>query len=880
MNIIKKLTLIHLKQNSKRTLVTMIGIIISVAMITAVGAGYTSFMHFAEEYVIQSTGRWQVSYTGSVAEEVDFGKNVELHMRTHSLGYADFSKSINDYKPYMHVLAMNKDAFENLSLQLEEGRMPENDSEIVISRHLLENGGATYKLGDTISLKMGNRYVKEDDGTLSEALTQNNPFQSGEDNTEKETFIPNGETKKYKIVGIVTRPYFEPYSSPGYTVFTCLDDSMITKDSIVTDYFYFKHVSNKMIQVFESEQCYELNYHLLSYSGITRSNNMRIVFGSVGSFLMMVIMLGTISLIYNAFAISITDRSKQFGMLSSVGATGKQRKQAVLFEAGILSIICIPVGILSGLAGLGITFHFIGLAFQRGIDTTVPLTLEFTGAMAVIVVIVSLCTIFLSAWIPAKRASKMSTMDSIMARKDISYSANTVKTAKITRKLFGFEGELALKNQKRNKRQYRALTFSLMITFVLFTTLTTFMSVLAEDYEAVMDIGNYDMEIWMYNQGTLTDEKVKQIYTQIEQVDGVIQSSKMYNTWLDLYMDKENALRFASKETMDFLTIEEVQETYEMDMDSEEFRFGVDVYGLGEEEFQQYASSIGVSKKKIEELKDEPVILINSLLVPTSGVYGSYELLDVKAGDSITLTSEGWNWKPNLLAVTDQYPMGIENYQCFRIILVTTEAQVKSLAKQYVESSKEISDISYVLENKIYLKTSGRNALDIQDDIETIMKNAGVPEEDIFIDNYKEHQARQQSLVTVFIVFADGFIVLIALICIANLCNTISTSFELRRREFAILKSVGMEPKKFKKMVYFESLFYGLKALLYGIPISLLLLYWFYGSMAVAFYHTFQIPLLVYGVAILGMVIIISIGMFYASRKVTKENIMDGLRMQ
>lgn len=880
MKIMYRLTMIHLRQNKKRTLITMFGIIISVAMITAVGAGYTSTFHFMQEYTIQDTGRWHLEYTGKFKDTLEYDENKKLDMLTKDIGYAAFSESANEYKPYIYVSAYDEKAFENLPLNLEEGRFAANDSEIVLSRHMMENGGASYEVGDKITLDMGNRYVYDENGNNVATLIQENPFQNGDDGSDQETFVESGETKTYTIVGIVSRPNLEGYSAPGYSAFTYLDATRLQENDVVHEYIYYNHVDGELIDVYEGKEEYTANYSLLRYYGITRSDSIRGIFMVLGTFLMAIIIVGTVSLIYNAFSISSTDRSKQFGMLASVGATRKQKRNSVLFEAAVMSVICIPLGILSGLFGIGITFKALSRLFMWAVNATIPLTLSITGKMVLAIVLIALFTIFISAWIPAKRASRMSAIDAVMSRNDYSFTAKSLKTSKLTRTLFGLPGELALKNLKRNKRQYRSLTFSLMITFVLFTTLTTYMNLISNDYDVAMNTSNYDVEIYPRNSDTLSDEQVRSLYDAIREIDGIDKASYVTKCYTDLSMDRETVLAKATKDFMKLLQQEEVKEAYGIDMDDADFSLYGEIYGLDEENFDNYISQLGLKKDDLEQLKEEPVILVNEKQAAINGYYASFEMFDMKAGDTLHLKSGEFEWSPNITAVTDSYPMGTEESGNYYFTLVTTEKNAMALAADYAKKLGEEFTAKDTKDDIFYFTIKNANALEVQEEIEALFRDAGVEDNSYSLYNQKESNARTQSLITIFQVLADGFVVLISLICIANMCNTISTSFELRRREFAMLKSIGMDQKKFAKMIRYESLFYGMKALLYGIPISLAIIALLYEQMSVVFYHTFQIPVLVYLIAISGMVIIIAIGMFYSSRKIAKENIMDGLRMQ
>lgn len=878
MKIMYRLTLIHLKQNKKRTFVTMLGIIISVAMITAVGAGYTSAKHFMQEYEIEKTGRWHISYSGKVSEEPEYSKHVKTQMLAEKMGYADFKESENVDKPYIYLYAYEKKTFEEMSLELSEGRFAKNDSEIVLSQHLMDDGGADYKLGDKITLNMGERTGINENGEKGE-LPQRLAYQNGkESSSEKETFKLTGESKTYTVVGIIERPDMEEYWAPGYSAFTYLDRTQLTADSDIVDYVYFTPVKASDIDPFRHNPSFKLNHRLLDYCGIAGRDSISYVFLTMGMFLMAIIMAGSISLIYNAFAISSSDRGKEFGMLASVGATTKQKRNAVLFEAAVMSIVSIPVGLLSGLLGIGITFRALGKYFRWAMGVETAMTLAITKEMICVIILASIFTIFISAWIPAMRAARMTVIDAVMKRKEYKYSARSLRTSKLVTKIFGFEGSIALKNLKRNKRQYRSMTFSLMITFVLFTTLTTYTTLITKSYTNAMNMSDYDMELSVWdNIGEAND---KEIFDALKQVDGIKGSNWIYRAGTDTTISKEELLKLASDDFKTILFDKEISERYGMDMDSDDFSLSGNVIALDEDQLADYAEKIGMSREQAEKMGINDLILVNQKQTLKKGYYANYSMFDVKEGSRLNLSYEKMKWSPEITKVTDVYPMGTKDTDNPYITYVMSKEGLKQLISKYAEFTNEDITFDTFVNRSYFFQLGDRNPLEIEDDAEQVLKELNIGEDSYYLYNGKESNARNMAMNTIFQVLMDGFVVLISLICVANLCNTISTAFELRRREFAMLKSVGMEQKKFMRMIHYESMFYGLKALLYGIPVSLFIIWLMYRNMSSSFYYTFKAPLMIYGIAILGIAAVISFGMFYATSKIAKENIVDGLRMQ
>src|SRR5699024_7231962 len=238
-----------------------------------------------------------------------------------------------------------------------------------------------------------------------------------------------------------------------------------------------------------------VNNNLIRFYGVINDRSISTSLYSVAAIIMSVIIIGSVSLIYNAFAISVSERSRHLGMLSSVGATKKQKRNSVFFEGMIIGLLSIPFGILSGVGGIWLTFVFINPLIQDIMETTVKLTVAVTPMSIVVAVLVSLLTIFISTYIPARRASKVSAIDAIRQTQDIKMTSKAVKTSSFVRKIFGIEAEIGLKNLKRNKRRYSAIVLSLVVSIVLFLTVSFFTDQIKQSNEYIQSDLNYDIEM-------------------------------------------------------------------------------------------------------------------------------------------------------------------------------------------------------------------------------------------------------------------------------------------------------------------------------------------------------------------------------------------------
>ena len=475
MNVLNRLTLRGLRLNRTRTLVTIVGVILSAAMFTAVTTFATSLQQALVRGSIDSNGNWQgaldnIPYTS--AQKAAQDQEIASSFLIRHEGYALLEGCRNEDKPYLAIEALGDAALTSLPVHLTEGRLPETEKEIVVSQHISENGGVSFAVGDTLMLQVGRRMTED-----GYSLWQNTSYF-----TETPEQLTDSQPRTYTVVGIIERPAFEPYSAPGYTVITRLTDSFLADDDTVSLYLIMRHphrIYDFLPQLAKDSGCSDsvvsYNRNVLRMQGIGSSNYMDTLYSMV-AILVLLIAVGSISLIYNAFAISVSERSRQFGMLSGVGATSRQIRHAVFFEAFTVGAIGIPLGVGAGIGGIGVTLYCLRDTLSQTGLLQDGQSLELMISLPAVLAAAALClfTILLSAWIPARRASRLSAIDAIRQSADIQIRPRQVKTSSLSRRLFGFEGMLALKNFRRNRRRYRTTVFSLTISIVLFLTASSY----------------------------------------------------------------------------------------------------------------------------------------------------------------------------------------------------------------------------------------------------------------------------------------------------------------------------------------------------------------------------------------------------------------------
>lgn len=896
MNVFNKVTLQSLKKNKTRTIVTIIGIILSAAMICAVTTFASSFMNYAKENTIYTDGNWH-----GYQRDTDFqtykdiwntGK-VEEAVFLQQLGYAYAEGCENEFKPYIYVLGAGKDVEEVLPIHIVSGKYPTASTEIMLPEHLYINGGVKYNLGDTITLELGQRML---DGY---PMTQNNPCYIYEQGNE----VFNGEvlevkeTRTYTVVGFYERLSWriEDFESPGYTALT-LSDKESTSSYRYDVYFRMENPKDTFDFMKEMKLTGEYNRDLLMYSGTFAVNSFTTMLYSLAAIVIGLIMFGSVALIYNAFSISVSERTKQFGLLSSIGATKKQLKRMVFFEALSVSVIGIPIGVIAGVGGIGVTLMLLGDKF-KSMGFAVDMKLSVSPAAIIIAVIVALITVLISAWIPSKRATKVSAVEAIRQNMDVK-NTKPVKTSKLTYKLFGLSGMLANKHYKRNKKKYRTTVLSLFMSIVLFVSASAFTDYLMETVG--VGFGSVDYDLTMHASGNefdkITPEELLNRMKAAKSVNGGAYSQERY-------VNAEISIKYLTDEGIEFLDKNQGQSEDKSSRDAHShitfvddatFRALLKENGLNEKKYMDPENPLAIAvdgatmfnlyTQKYETtnfFKDDEFSLVIQKEKDIPGYYCSGEITDetgktvvrytkdpesnVEGEEYILYTlEEGYLYTTlNIGDVIYEKPFFARDSSGMRFIYPI------SLAEQVFEDFDAINNSYY------YMLTSDNHA-ESYTAVQSILNDNGFNAKNL--QNIAEMEESERNIVTIIRVFSYGFIVLISLIAAANVFNTISTNISLRRREFAMLKSVGMTQKGFNKMMNFECLLYGSRALLFGIPVSCGVTYLIYLSIMEGVETRFHLPWVAIGIATLSVFLVVFATMMYSMSKIKKDNPIDALK--
>ena len=848
-NIFYKIALQGLKKNRTETLVTVIGVVLSTALFTGVASFGTSLLHFMMEAEIVKGGNWHVAFSDVPAiqkEEWLAEEAVEEAVSYENIGYAvlEGAGKQSAEKPYLFFAGFSEETFDGLPVSLTAGRYPEDSTEILVPADSIAlKAGVKISVGDTLELAVGRR--TQDGGKQN--LSQCDPYTEGERLTDT-------VERTYRVVGTFEKAEFEIHESPGYTLITKADEAA-PRESLS---LYIALKNPKKLYDYaaaKSGVCsYGINESLLRFMGISENKVFNAFLFTVGGILAAIIMTGSVFLIYNAFNISLNERVHQYGILMSVGATAKQLRGAVLFEGLCIGCIGIPLGILVGLGCITLLLPAVSGNFSSILQFVGKMTLYVSPLALLACVAMSLITILISAYLPAKKAASIPIMDCIRQTGEIKTEAKAVKISRTAWKLYGLEGSLALKNFKRNKKRYRSVVLSLTLSVVLTVVGSSFgmtIEKIIEEYTGEMADGDIS-----FTSEDMGEETFRKFYDRAKEVEGVTESTWQADCFYEGTIDELPA---------DFLAAyrEEMADSGTGDSVS------MILYTQFIEDaiYEEFVESLGLPLAEYTGEEGKVfACLMNGKTHETFFAGETKRFLltfpGAKEGMALDATFE------------DSYPLDgayilddPTTYLCVVVAPLTAKPRFEGL--QTVDGTEHLGAFFWT-----------KTPVDTMSKLRALLAEEKI-EADYMLINLARAFDLYRSASSVVSIFTVVFTLMLTLISVANVFNTISTNIRLRRRELAMLRSVGLSDRGFKRMMNYECVFYGVRTLAFGLPAALLLA-WGIDRVVVSVeeleYMTFKVPWGALGISVFGVFGIVFVTMLYASGKIRKENIIDALR--
>ncbi|WP_312059482.1 ABC transporter permease [Anaerotignum sp.] len=842
MNIFHKITLESLKKSRTRTLVTIVGVMLSAAMITSVATFAVSLQNYMINGAAVKYGNWHVAIPNgesSFLSEQREDSRVESVVGLQNIGYAPLEDGLNPDKPYLFVTGWNKEALKELPIKLISGRLPENSGEVLIPAHIAANGGVNIMVGDTINLAIGER-IKGD-----RKLSQHDAYCAGE-----EALVSKTE-KTYKVVGICRRPAIEEYSAPGYTMIT-------TEDTVPSEsYTVFITLKNpyqvhSYVDSISDYYSHVLNDDVLRFMGLSGEKMITILLYSIVAILVALVMLGSVFLIYNSFNISLNERMHQFGILMSVGATEKQLRNSVLFEGLCVGAVGIPLGILVGIPSIRLVLALVEKNFANAMYDTVPLALVLSIPVLIGAAVISLITILISAYIPAKKAARTPVMECIRQTNEVKVDEKAIKISRFARRFYGLEEILALKNFKRNKRRYRSIILSLTLSVVLFVTANSFGTYLKQIGEGSAMVSE-DYDICFYTRD-MAQSDMLQLYDEMKTAEGVTGSAYQALSTYSCVLNVSDLPQNFLNEFGELIGYDGKNETVEIKLDVQFVENGV---------YENLLKGLGLSQTEFTG-QDQNMIMTGILPLHWYTQQQPMEfMLPSKNGEQVKKLSATF-----VKDYPDLLPSDPGDWSGYTLMII---------APYEVKPQFDALD-NTVKPAKLGMTFQSENPGRSTAEMKTIIEGANITS---YYNLYNLYEILEQNRNLSFVVnlFSVVFIAMITLIGIANVFNTISTNVKLRRRELAMLRSVGMSDKDFNQMMCFECVLYGGRTMLWGLPLSGVLSYLIYKGMELGGGNiTFVFPWKSMTISVFGVLLIVFVTMVYAINKIRKENIIDALR--
>ena len=860
MNIVNKLTLRHLKQKKSRSVVTTLGICVSVAMITAVFVAAFSLMNLLGDLSIIQDGNWHANTLLS-AQQFEKFRNDERIDKIGIEVLTDDNYFVLDDKgvPTQKSLYINREDKELMNMVVQssyEGRLPENDSEVIINRNLLERNFLGVGLGGKITLAVPDSF-----------------------SDEKEVFsFDKKKTVSYTVVGIMNN------NQPRYfiTLASTADIARAFNKNQAHVYFTLKKLDYNSIRTINA---IDDEYKITSENGNIQKNTdlltSKFALSSDSFFLttllplcaicLVLIIIASVMLIYNAFGMSLSERVRYLGMLASVGATKKQKRASVYFEGLLLGAIGIPVGIVAGFVGIAITLYFVGdkiissgVLSESAKDAGLKFTATVNPLVIVLIILFSALTIFISLYIPAKKASKITPIDAIRQKNDFKLKAKKIRSSKLIRKVFGYEGALANKSLKRNRRKTNMITASIALSVVLFLCVNYFCQMLVQSNDYEKDVP-YDITVGV----SVKDRpKLEKMLTEIEEIDNFYNFSSMYLAYT------------AEDKNTPFVDAENYTSQYKNLVKNN--KISVYLTAVDDDAFNRLCKDNKLNSDDYYNQKNLKCVLMNDLRRTNgnSGIFNS-SIIGKTCTNDFYECVKGVSFTYEIGGIakfdSDVYICSLNGKGVFSLYCPISEylKVYDRLNKECMEKgSKEDIEHYELFQTGYGIKARNHSAVDEQ--LVSMLDEAGMS---YGYSYYAQSYQMINALTFALQVFVYGFITLITMIAIANIINTVSTGIMMRRKEFAMLKSIGTTPKGFNKMICLESFFYGAKALVFSMPISLLVCYFMNISIGLASIPFSPNPWTYLGCAAV-VFAIVGVSMYYSVRKLKDDSIVETLKTE
>lgn len=896
MNVLHKVTMQALRQNKTRTILTVIGVLLSVALFTAVTTFCSSLMDYLWRSYAMESGIAQINLPNmseDACERIREDERVEMTGTLKSIGYSWIEGTDGPY-PYLFLCSMDDNAFEACQFYLTEGRLPRDASEAIVPIELLEQEGTEYGVGTELKLELG---IRERGDGVPLWQYYHSSYNRETECVDGEIFTRIGEMRTVTVTGVYQSGLFT--RDMGFNVITrdmepvveqyaC--DLFINLKDFTDNYdaFFIEHKGED----WESWGGTWINYDILGLYGESMWNNVRLAIQVIAGLAIFLVSVGAVILIYSAFSISIGERTKQFGLLSSVGASRRQIRRMVLLEAAMIAVIGIPAGIVFGMAVVGAVIAMFGDVFSKMEAMTYEVEFRFCveGWAIAAASAFAAVTILISVWIPAKRAGRVTAIEAIRQNQDISDRGKPVKVSFLTRKLFGMEGVLAKKYYKRDKRKYRVTVMSMSISVMLVISVSGLNRFIKDNLDgeqtANCDV-SCSVDYELLNQGFLEEIRRLETVTDAAATVEVARYLHKDETKVTPYYTERPERNYLYRVYLDDATYERIAADYHLgaftkDADGTMPGIAVNLVKgtayIADENGKQ--NRVSYTEKWIYDDVTEIALVPEVTNEAEFGEAFAYppndEWIQDENGEWVVrryftanyMDMIGYkDYTPETImigAMLEDFPFGIDNASVLQIVYPMSSYEVK-------EELAGRAQIDFLTPNSEAM---------IAEVCELLKEKYGIVyNESAFLDYQgKEKQADKNILVVK--VCSWGFLVLISLVAAVNVFNTISTNILMRKRDLAMLVSIGMSEKQKRKMLHFECLTCVVKAWVIGAAMAVLILFGMEQVFTAYMLFAEMIPWKEALVSAVGVAAIVGVTIRYSLKRMEKEELMEVLRRE
>ena len=545
---------------------TVICIAVCCTLLTTISATFSSLKQAYQAYVEQSEGAWQVrldnlSTAGLRALTQDPNVQSMTVVRSYGSAYTSRSAEKDYFGPYLAVESITAAKGDGTTIhpQVTKGRYPRNASEILLpnslqSAELDALSMSPIQTGSTVTLDLGKRvstYTSNYGTTLpDDSYTM---IARGVQVAEK---ISNPKSRSFTVVGFYQGSTWS--SGAGNIAFTSDErsiDAVSTsvrvrlkhvKDSESLAAWYKSYAtirfdtSDNPVTVGKSKPLYaaddtgvsyQLHRKLLAAEGIVTPSKQWKELRCGVALIGLVIVAISATAIHGCLSMGTSTRNRQLGLLRTVGATKRQARSIVLFEATVALIPGLLLGAVFGLIVTTFLVHGIGQSMLSMMGANgVPLQVSTSAINVLPIAIAIAALVFGAAAISAFHTAKIEPLSALTGQYETDARHKLIKKRSVHRTLTISRGSasqlLAHIQLNRNPRRTVSIVLSLALSLFLVTALTSVLVILDESMDTAERRVTSDIEVTAYTflrQGesaTTQYHRVSDLATHLDRIQG------------------------------------------------------------------------------------------------------------------------------------------------------------------------------------------------------------------------------------------------------------------------------------------------------------------------------------------------------------------------